>query len=108
VGDPRVAEDSPWRVLYLHHEAEELRVHYRRAIPAETVRRVVRDVLGTGRVPPMQGILSMRPPGLHRLILQRLWGTVRSFGGRDYVVAFFDDVCLVAALARLDTDGSGQ
>lgn len=48
---------------------------------AETVRRVVCDLLGTGRVPPMQGLLPTRSPGLRRLILQRLWGAVRSHDG---------------------------
>ncbi len=57
--------------LYLRRKAEELRMHYRPVIPAETVRRVVCDWLGTGRLPPMQAVLPTRSPGLRQLILRR-------------------------------------
>ncbi len=29
MSDPRVEEGNRWRALYLHHEVEELCVHYR-------------------------------------------------------------------------------
>src|SRR5260370_22577166 len=54
VGDPVVEGGSRWRVLWVHHEAEELRVHYRGTIPRETARHVALDLLASGRVPPMQ------------------------------------------------------
>ena len=52
MGNPIVEGGSRWRVLWVHHEAEELRVHYR--IPGETARHVVLDLLASGHVPPTQ------------------------------------------------------
>jgi hypothetical protein len=57
VGDPVVEGGSRWRVLWVHHEAEELGVHYGATIPRETARHVVLDLLASGRVPPMQATL---------------------------------------------------
>jgi hypothetical protein len=53
VGDPRVAQGRRWRVLWVHHEAEELRVHYRETIPEMTARRVIVDLLASGEVARM-------------------------------------------------------
>jgi hypothetical protein len=58
-------------VLWVHHEAEELRVHYRETIPEMTARHVIRDVLATGQVARMNpGWWLIRPPG-SRPTLQR-------------------------------------
>ena len=51
--DPRVAEGRRWRVLWVHHEAEELRVHYRETIPEMTARHVIVDLLASGQVARM-------------------------------------------------------
>jgi hypothetical protein len=47
VGDPRVAQGRRWRGLWVHHEAEELRVHYRETIPEMTARHVIVDLLAS-------------------------------------------------------------
>ncbi len=54
MGDPRVADGRRWGVLWVHHEAEELCVHYRVTISEMTARHVVVDLLASGRVLPMQ------------------------------------------------------
>jgi hypothetical protein len=36
-------------VLWVHHEAEEFRVHYRETIPEMTARHVIVDLLASGR-----------------------------------------------------------
>jgi hypothetical protein len=38
-------------VLWVHHEAEEFRVHYRETIPEMTARHVIVDLLASGQVP---------------------------------------------------------
>jgi hypothetical protein len=50
-------------VLWVHHEAEELRVHYRATIPEMTARHVIVDLLASGQVARMNaGWLVTRPP----------------------------------------------
>jgi hypothetical protein len=62
VGDPRVADGRRWRVLWVHHEVEELRVHYRATIPEMTGRHVVVNLLASGQVARMKaGRLVTRP-----------------------------------------------
>jgi hypothetical protein len=81
VGDPRLAQGRRWRVLWVHHEAEELRVHYRETIPEMTARHVIVDLLASGQVARVNaGRLVTRPPG-SRPILQRFWGTVEGRRG---------------------------
>ena len=58
--DPRVAEGRRWRGLWVHHEAEELRVHYQATIPDMTARHVVVDLLASGQVARMKAVT--RPP----------------------------------------------
>ncbi len=82
----------------VHHETEELRVHYRTTIPRETARRVVVDLLASGRVPPMQALLLVSPPGC-RPLLQRFWGTVCWHGESVYLTLFIDDRCLLVPLS---------
>jgi len=40
----------------VHHEVEELRVHYRATIPDMTARHVVVDLLASGRVARMKAV----------------------------------------------------
>ena len=62
MGDPRVGQRRRWRGLWVHHEAEELRVHYRATIPEMTARHVIGDLLASGQVARMDaGWLG--PPG---------------------------------------------
>ena len=76
MGDPRLAQSRRWPVLWVHHEAEEFRVHYRETIPEMTARHVIVDLLASGQVERMNaGWLVTRPPG-SRPTLQRFWGTV--------------------------------
>ena len=77
MGDPVVEEGRRWRELWIHDQAEELRVHHRAMIPRETARHVVLDLLVSGRVPPMQATLPETPLPRSQPELQRFWGTVR-------------------------------
>jgi len=62
-------------VLWVHHEAEELRVHYRATIPEMTARHLIVELLASGQVARMNaGWLVTRPPG-SRPTLQRFSGT---------------------------------
>jgi hypothetical protein len=63
VGDPRVAQRRRWRVLWVHHEAEELRVHYRETIPEMTARHVIVDLLASGQVAADESGTVGHPPG---------------------------------------------
>ena len=62
-------------VFWIHHEAEELRVHHRATIPADDARTLVVTLLASGRVPPLQATLLDLEDAAGRLILQRFWGT---------------------------------
>jgi hypothetical protein len=72
VGDPRAAQGRRWRVLWLHHDAKELRVHYRATIPEMTARHVIVDLPASGQVARMNaGWLVTRPPGSRQRRLRR-------------------------------------
>jgi hypothetical protein len=86
-------------VFWIHHEAEELRVHHRTTIPPEDARALVVTLLASGRVPPLQATLlgiqlSGAPP-----LLQRFWGTVCQHEKTVYLILFINDRCLVLALS---------
>ena len=94
MGDPPVAEGRRWRVLWVHHEAEELRVHYRATIPEMTARHVIVDLLASGQVARMNaGWFVTGPPG-SRPPLQRFWGTVGQEGEAGYRALFIKAMCL--------------
>jgi hypothetical protein len=59
VGDPRLDEPRRCGVFWMHHEAEELRVHHRTTIPPEETRALVVTLLASGRVPPLQATLAI-------------------------------------------------
>jgi hypothetical protein len=86
-------------VFWVHHEAEELRVHHRATIPADDARALVVTLLASGRVPPLQGTLfdiesASAPP-----VLQRFWGTACRCGEAVYLILFINERCLVLALS---------
>jgi hypothetical protein len=100
VGHPRVAQGRRWRVLWVHHEAEELRVHYRATIPEMTARHVIVDLLASGQVARMNaGWLVTRPPG-SRPTLPRFWGTVCQDGEAAYLALFLNSRGLLLPLSR--------
>ena len=100
MGDPVVEGGSRWRVLWVHHEAEELRVHYRATIAPDEARAVVTALLASGRVPPLQATLvGIQPPGA-RPPLERFWGTVCQHEERIYLILLINDRCLVLALSE--------
>ena len=100
MGDPRVADGRRWGVLWVHHEAEELRVHHRTTIASDEARAVVVAVLAAGRVPPLQPTrLGLQRPGA-RPILQRFWTTVYQHHETVYLILFINDRCPVLALSR--------
>jgi hypothetical protein len=100
VGDPRLDELRRWGVFWIHHEAEELRVHHRATIPAEEARAVVVTLLASGRVPPLQATLFDIEHTAARPILQRFWGTACRRDDTVYLILFINDRCLVLALSR--------
>ncbi len=69
MGDPRLDEPRRWGVFWIHHEAEELRVHHRVTIPADAARAVVVALLASGRVPPLQATLFDIESGAGRPVL---------------------------------------
>ena len=92
MGDPRVVQGRRWRVLWVHHEAEELRVHYRATIPELTVRHVIVDLLASGQDAGMNaGWWVTRPPG-SRPVCQD--------GEAAYLALFMNDRCLLIPLSR--------
>jgi hypothetical protein len=99
VGDPRLAEPRRWGVFWMHHEAEELRVHHRATIPADAARALVVTLLASGRVPPMQGTLFDIESAPARPVLQRFWGTACRCGEAVYLILFINERCLVLALS---------
>ena len=100
MGDPRVDGSRRWDVLWVHYEAEELRVHHRTTIRSDEARAVVMAVLASGRVPSMQATrLGLQRPSA-RSLLQRFWGTVCQHGETVYLILFINDRCLVLALSR--------
>jgi len=99
VGDPRLDEPRRWGVLWIHQEAEELRVHHRATIPAGHARALVVTVLASGRVPPLQTTLFDLEDAAGRPILQRFWGTACPRDEVVYVILFINERCLVFALS---------
>jgi len=97
VGDPRLDEHPRWGVFWIHHEAEELRVHHRTTIPPEEARAVVVTLLASGRVPPLQATLLDLEDAAGRPGLQRLWGTACRRDQVVYLILFINDRCLVLA-----------
>jgi hypothetical protein len=99
VGDPRLDEPRRWGVFWIHHEAEELRVHHRATLAPDEARAVVTARLASGRVPPQQPpLLGIQLPGA-RPLLERFWGTVRQHAARVYLILFINDRCLVLVLS---------
>ena len=99
MGDPRLDEPRRWGVLWIHHEAEELRVHHRATIPTDEARALVVTLLASGRVPPLQATLfegeyTTARPGLHRF-----WGTACPRDDAVYLILFINERCLVLAVS---------
>jgi hypothetical protein len=101
VGDPRLGEPRRWGVFWIHHEAEELRVHHRTTIPADDARALVVTLLASGRVPPLQATLNFFDieSAVTRPVLQRFWGTACRCGEAVYLILFINERCLVLALS---------
>jgi hypothetical protein len=99
VGDARLDEPRRWGVLWIHHEAEELRVHHRMTIPADDARAVVVALLASGRVPPLQATFFDIESAAARPGLQRFWGTACSRDDTVYLILFINERCLVLALS---------
>ena len=92
-------------MLWVHHEAEELRVHYRATIPRETARHVVLDLLASGRVPPMQATRPGTPLPRWQPELQRFWGTVRRHDETCYLTLVINGCCLLFPAVSRDATG---
>ena len=93
----RVDGSRRWAVLWVHHQAEELRGHHRTTIAPEDARAVVMALLASGRVPPLQATrLGRQRPGAPPL-LQRFWATVHQHLESVYLLLFINDRCLVLA-----------
>jgi hypothetical protein len=100
VGDPRVDRSHRWHTLWIHDQAEELRVHHRATIAPDDARAVVTALLASGRVPPRQPrLLGLQLPGA-RPLLERFWGTVCQHEARVYLILFINDRCLMLARSR--------
>ncbi len=99
MGDPRLDEPHRWGVFWIHHEAEELRVHHRATILADAARAVVVSLLASGRVPPLQATLFDIESLAGRPVLHRFWGTACRRDGGVYLILFINERCLVLALA---------
>jgi hypothetical protein len=97
VGDPRLGEPRRWGVFWIHHEAEELRVHHRATIPADDARTLVVTLLASGRVPPLQATLFDIESTAARPGLQRFWGTACLRDDTVYLILFINERCLVLA-----------
>ena len=99
MGDPVVEEGRRWRELWIHYQAEELRVHHRATIPADDARAVVVNLLSSGRVPPLQATLLALEDAAGRPVLQRFWGTACPLDEVVYLILFINERCLVFALS---------
>ena len=99
MGDPRLDESRRWDVFWIHHEAEELRVHHRTTILADDARAVVVTLLSSGRVPPLQATLLALEDAAGRPVLQRFWGTACRRDEVVYLILFINERCLVLALS---------
>ena len=99
MGDARLDEDHRWSVFWVHHEAEELRVHHRATIPADEARALVVTLLASGRVPPLQNALFDDASGAARPGLQRFWGTAYPRDDAVYLILFINERCLVLVVS---------
>ena len=99
MGGPRLDEPRRWGAFWMHHEAEELRVHHRATIPAGDARAVVVTLLASGQVPPLQATLFDLESAAARPGLQRFWGTACRRDEIVYLILFLNDRCLVLALS---------
>jgi hypothetical protein len=86
-------------VFWIHHEAEELRVHHRATIPADDAWAVVVILLASGRVPPLQATLFGIESTAARPGLQRFWGTACLRDDTVYLILFINERCLVLGLS---------
>jgi hypothetical protein len=100
VGHSSLDEPRRWGVFWIHHEAEELRVHHRATIPADEARTLVVTLLASGRVPPLQTTLLDLEDAAGRPGLQRFWGTACQRDEVVYLILFINDRCLVLALSE--------
>jgi hypothetical protein len=98
MGDARVDRSHRWDTLWIHHQAEELRVHHRAIIALDNARTVVTALLASRRVPPRQAPLPDIELAAARPVLQRFWGTVCQHEARVYL--FINDRCLGLARSR--------
>jgi hypothetical protein len=99
VGDPRLGEPRRWGVFWIHHEAEELRVHHRTSISVADARAVVVSLLASGRVPPLQATLFDIESLAGRPVLHRFWGTACRCGAVVYLILFINERCLVLTIS---------
>jgi hypothetical protein len=99
VGDPRLDEPRRWRVFWIHHEADELRVHHRATIPVDDARAVVVTLLASGRVPPLQATLFDIESSTGQPVLHRFWGTACRCGQVVYLILFINARCLVLTVS---------
>ncbi len=99
MGDPVVDEGRGWRELWIHYQAEELRVHHRATIPADDARALVVTLLASGQVPPLQATLLALEDAAGRPVLQRFWGTACPLDEVVYLILFINERCLVFALS---------
>jgi hypothetical protein len=99
VDDARLDEDRRWGVFWIHHEAEELRVHHRATIPAGHARALVVTVLASGRVPPLQATLFDSESAHARPGLERFWGTTCRCDAVVYLILFINERCLVLTVS---------
>ena len=86
-------------MVWIHHEAEELRVHHRTTIPVGDARAVVVSLLASGRVPPQQATLFDIESLAGRPVLHRFWGTACLRDEVVYLVLFINERCLVLTLS---------
>ena len=100
MGDAHVDERRRWGVVWVHHQAEELRVHHRATIAPEAVRAMVVAVLASRRVPPMQAPLPSVSLSGSRPFLRRFWSRVCQHDETVYLILFLNDQCLVLAPSR--------
>ena len=87
-------------VLWVHHEVEELRVHYRATIPEMTARHVVVNLLASGQVARMKAARLVTRPHGSRPMLQRFWGTLCQDGEAASLAFFLNSRRLLMPLLR--------
>ncbi len=88
-----------WERTALHWEREELIVEHRVGIAPERARAIVRDLLASGRVPPLRPSPS-RAGGSGILGLSRLWLGAHQGPDGPFWVAVIDSHCLIGRPVR--------